>query len=65
MKKEAEKEKKIEDIRPYLLLSLQALGFTGSHFAKALEKTRENKSISDEANRTFFKKLVFVHKVKV
>ena len=58
VKKEAEKEKKIEDIRPYLLLSLQALGFTGSHFAKALEKTRENKSISDEANRTFFKKLV-------
>ena len=58
VKKETEKEKKIEDIRPYLLLALQALGFTGAHFAKALEKIRENKSISDKANQTFFKKLI-------
>ena len=58
VKKEVEKEKKIEDVRPYLLLALQALGYTGSHFAKALEKTRENKSILDEANKTFFTKLV-------
>ncbi|MGP1520881.1 MAG: hypothetical protein ACTTIZ_05230 [Treponema sp.] len=58
VKKEVEKEKKIENVRPYLLLALQALGYTGSHFAKALEKTRENKSILDEANKTFFTKLV-------
>ena len=58
LKKETEKEKKVEDVRPYLLLSLQALGYTGSHFAKALEKTRENKSVLDEANKTFFTKLL-------
>ena len=58
VKKDVEKEKKVEDPRPYLLLSLQALGFTGSHFAKALEKTRENKSVLDEANKTFFVKFV-------
>lgn len=58
VKKEVEKEKKIEDVRPYLLLSLQALGYTGSHFAKALEKTRENKNVLEEASQTFFKKLI-------
>ena len=58
VKKEEEQEKKIEDVRPYLLLSLQALGYTGSHFAKALEKIRENKSILDEASETFFTKLI-------
>lgn len=58
VKQETEKQKKIEDTRPYLLLALQALGFTGSHFAKALEKIRENKGILDEASRTFFKKFL-------
>ena len=57
IKKDTTKEKKIEDIRPYLLLSMQALGFTGSHFMKALEKLRENKSIMDQANTTIFTKL--------
>lgn len=57
IKKDATKEKKIEDIRPYLLLSMQALGFTGSHFIKALEKLRENKSVMDQANTTIFTKL--------
>jgi uncharacterized protein TP_0584 len=58
VKKEEEKEKKIEDVRPYLLLALQSLGYTGSHFAKALEKTRENKSILDEASNTFLARLL-------
>ncbi len=58
VKKEVKQEKKVEDIRPYLLLSLQALGYTGSHFVKALEKIRENKSIVDQANTTFFTKLL-------
>lgn len=57
VKKDAVKEKKVEDIRPYLLLAMQALGFTGSHFIKALEKLRENKSIMDQANTTIFTKL--------
>ena len=57
IKKDATKEKKIEDIRPYLLLAMQALGFTGSHFMKALEKLRENKSIMEQANTTIFTKL--------
>ena len=57
VKKEATTEKKVEDTRPYLLLSLQALGFTGSHFVKALEKLRENKFILDQANTTIFAKL--------
>ena len=57
VKKDVEAEKQIKDIRPYLLLALQALGFTGSHFIKALEKLRENKSIMDQANTTIFTKL--------
>ena len=57
VKKDVATEKKIEDTRPYLLLSLQALGFTGSHFVKALEKLRENKSILDQANTTIFTQL--------
>ena len=57
VKQDAEKEKKPEDVRPYLVLAVQALGFTGSHFIKALEKLRENKSILVQAQTTIFTKL--------
>lgn len=57
VKQDTAKEKKPEDIRPYLVLAIQALGFTGSHFIKALEKLRENKTILVQAQTTIFTKL--------